>query len=342
MAFEVTEHTVKSARHTTGYLACGSSDAPLLIFVHGWPEQSLSWRHQLPVFAGLGFRCIAPDMRGYGRSATYPRHEDFAQSEIVADMVELLAALGQESAVWIGHDWGSPVVWNIASHHPERTAGVVSLCVPYFAEGFTLHSIVPLVNRAIYPEDEYPAGQWDYMLYYQENFTAACKGFDDNVRNVVKALFRKGNPDAVAYPSLTALVRRSGGWLGNEPWPDLPRDPDVLTEQDLEAYTAALTRNGFFGPDSWYMNHDANRAYSLASPNGGKLGMPALFLHAAYDATCETATNSRFADPMRHDCDDLTEAVVHSGHWMAQEQPVAVNTALAKWLAARLPEYWNS
>jgi pimeloyl-ACP methyl ester carboxylesterase len=342
MAFEVTEHAIKSARHTTGYLACGAPEAPLLIFVHGWPELSLSWRHQLPVFAGLGFRCIAPDMRGYGRSSTYTRHEDFAQPEIVEDMVELFAALGRESAVWIGHDWGSPVVWNIASHHPERTAGVVSLCVPYFAEGFTLHSIVPLVDRAIYREDEYPAGQWDYMLYYQESFDAACKGFDDNVRNVVKALFRKGSSDAVANPSLTATIRRSGGWLGNAPWPDLPRDPAVITEQDLEAYTAALTRNGFFGPDSWYMNHDANRAYSLASHNGGKLEMPALFLHAAYDAVCETTTNSRFADPMRRDCDDLTEVVVNSGHWMAQEQPVAVNIALAKWLAAKLPNYWNS
>ena len=78
MTFPVTEHTVKTNRHTTGYLACGAESAPLLIFCHGWPELSLSWRHQLPVFAGLGFRCIAPDMRGYGRSSTYRRHEDFA------------------------------------------------------------------------------------------------------------------------------------------------------------------------------------------------------------------------------------------------------------------------
>jgi len=56
MTFPVTEHTVKTARHTTGYLACGAETAPLLIFVHGWPELSRSWRHQLPVFAELGFR----------------------------------------------------------------------------------------------------------------------------------------------------------------------------------------------------------------------------------------------------------------------------------------------
>jgi len=60
--------------------------------------------------------------------------------------------------------------------------------------------------------------------------------------------------------------------------------------------------------------------------------MPVLFLHGAYDTTCETMP-VRFAEPMRHYCTDLTEVVVNSGHWMAQEQPVAVNAALAKWLA---------
>ena len=78
MTFPVTEHTLKTQRHTTGYLACGPESGPLLIFCHGWPELSLSWRHQLPAMAALGFRCIAPDMRGYGRSSTYRRHEDFA------------------------------------------------------------------------------------------------------------------------------------------------------------------------------------------------------------------------------------------------------------------------
>ena len=339
MTFPITEHTVKTARHTTGYLACGAEAAPLLIFCHGWPELSLSWRHQLPVFAALGFRCIAPDMRGYGRSSTYTRHEDFAQEHIVADMLELLAALGRERAVWIGHDWGSPVVWNIASHHPEKTVGVASLCVPYLATGFTLDTVVPLVDRALYPEAEYPAGQWDYQFYYEENFDAARRGFDANPRNIVKALFRKGDPKSVGKPSRTSTVRKSGGWFGGGPCPDIARDADVLTDADMEAYTAALTRNGFFGPDSWYMNHKANGAYALTSKNGGKLVMPVLFLHGAYDVTCETMT-SRLAEPMRRDCANLTEVVVRSGHWMAQEQPVAVNSALARWLVAKLPAYW--
>src|SRR5215475_14985328 len=81
MSFPVLEHVVKTARHKTFHLSCGAVDAPLIIFVHGWPELSISWRHQLPCFGDLGFRALAPDMRGYGRSTVHPRHEDYARSE---------------------------------------------------------------------------------------------------------------------------------------------------------------------------------------------------------------------------------------------------------------------
>ena len=90
----ITEHTTKTVRHTTFYLAAGPEKGPLIIFLHGWPELSISWRHQLPALASLGFRAVAPDMRGYGRSGVYSRHEDYAQEHIVRDILELLQSLG--------------------------------------------------------------------------------------------------------------------------------------------------------------------------------------------------------------------------------------------------------
>jgi pimeloyl-ACP methyl ester carboxylesterase len=340
MIFPVTEHSVRTDRHTTFYLACGAADAPVIVFVHGWPELSVSWRHQLSCFAALGFRCIAPDMRGYGRSSVYPHHEDYALEASVSDMLELLDALGRDCAVWVGHDWGSPVVWSLASHFPERCFGVANLCVPYFARGFAPANFVPFIDRSVYPEAAFPAGQWEYMLFYEENFSTASLAFEANVANPVKALFRKGNPALKGQPSRTALVRRDGGWFGGAGIaPDLPRDADVLTEEDLHRYVAALQRNGFFGPDFWYMNHARNVAFASRSVNGGRLAMPVLFLHGAYDYTCETLV-SRLAEPMRQDCGDLTEVVAPSGHRMAQEKPVAVNAALAKWLAGKLPALW--
>lgn len=337
ISYPITEHLLKTDRHTTGYLQCGALDAPLLVFIHGWPELSISWRHQLPVFAALGFRCVAPDMRGYGRSSTYTRHEDFAQPLIVDDMLDLLSSLVRDQAVWIGHDWGSPVVWNMASHHPDKTAGVASLCVPYCPNGFVVENLIQYVDRTVYPEETYPAGQWDYMLYYQESFDKACRQFEANIENVLKAFFRKGNPAGMGKPFRTAEVRRLGGWFGDAPFPDLPRDEDVISEEDLATYTASLTRNGFFGPDSWYMNGKANQDYASLAVNGGNLTMPALFVHAAYDNICDTLT-SKLAEPMREACADLMEEVVKSGHWMAQEKPDELNAVLARWLKVKFGE----
>ncbi len=340
MGFPITEGVVRTPRHTTAYLACGPGDGPPIVFVHGWPELAISWRHQLPAFAALGFRCIAPDMRGYGRSTVHPRTGDYALEPIVADMLELADALGLGRAVWVGHDWGAPVVWSIAAHHADRCLGVANLCVPYIAAGFALPNLVPLVDRAVYPEAEYPAGQWDYQFFYEENFEKSVRDFEADIDATVRALFRSGNPQARTRPSRTATIRRDGGWFGGAGRaPAVPLDQAVLTPADHAQYVAALTRNGFFGPDAWYRNHGANMDYARRAPGGGRLALPVLFLHGAYDQTCMTL-GTPLAGPMRRDCAALTEAVVPSGHWMAQEKPVEVNAALAHWLATKVPGAW--
>ena len=109
-----------------------------------------------------------------------------------------------------------------------------------------------------------------------------------------------------------------------------------FNKAEENAFVDALTRNGFFGPDSWYMNGDANADYGRRSVNGGRLAMPVLFLHASYDVVCMTV-GTKLADPMRAACDDLTEGEVATGHWMAQEKPVEVNRALVRFIAAKRP-----
>ena len=335
----ITEHVVKNNSHTTFYLAEGPEDGPLAIFIHGWPELSISWRHQLPVLGDLGFRVIAPDMRGYGRSSVYENHSDYAQELIVNDMLDLLDSLGREKAIWVGHDWGSPVVWNLASHHPDRCHAVANMCVPYYTIERGLDHTLTLVDRFLYPEDEYPSGQWDYMRLYEESFEEAIAPMDANVHNFTKLLFRKGNPELEGTPARTATSRRDHALFGVRDIPDVPRDGDVVTEEDLSIYVAALERNGFFGPSSWYMNHAANATYAQSAQNDGYVDMPVLFITAQYDYVCECA-HSRLPEPMRNYCRNLTEETIRAGHWVAQEKPVEVNAALVSWLATAVPGVW--
>ena len=330
MSNTISSGTCPSPRHTTHYLQAGDSGAPLIIFIHGWPELSLSWRHQLPFIAALGYHAVAPDMRGYGGSSQYRQHADYALSEAVADMLELLDHLGQDQAIWVGHDWGSPVVWSLARHHPHKCRAVANLCVPYDTLEKGWEGFLPHVDRSVYPEDQFPAGQWEYMRYYEEHFAQATALFDTDPYRLVKALFRRGSGEGQGQPSVTAYTRINNGWFDGVEIPDVPRDADVVTEQDLQTYAAHLKENSFFGPDSWYMNHAANAAYSAAAEQD-QLDMPVLFLHGRYDYTCETVTSS-LAEPMRGKCSNLTEHIVDSGHWMAQEQPDTVNQHLAAWL----------
>ena len=214
MPFPMTEHIVKTKRHTTGYLACGADDAPMLIFVHGWPELSICWRHQLPVFAALGFRCVAPDMRGYGRSSVYRRHEDYAVEHIVPTCSSCWprSAARRRSgsattgaARWSG-TWRAIIRSDCRRGQPLRAVsrGGLHARKPDAAGG----------PRGL-PGGEYPAGQWDYQFFYEESFDKAAPGFEANIRNMVKALFRKGDPDGVGQAvAHRATVRKDGGWFG--------------------------------------------------------------------------------------------------------------------------------
>ena len=339
---QILEGTVRSARHTSFYLSCGPADGTPILFLHGWPELSLSWRGQLPVFGSLGFRAIAPDMRGYGRSSVPADPSAYALEEIVGDVLELLDALEIRSAVFVGHDWGAPVVWSLAQHHPERCLAVAALCVPYLPAGFAPETLIPLADRTIYPESEHPAAQWDYQLFYAEDLAGATSAWEKNVRATVRTLFRAGSPADVGRPAFTAGVRARGGFFGpGAGAPGLPRDEAVLSAAEESAYVASLTRNGFQGPDSWYVNAERNMGFARRARQSWRLEMPVLFVHAAYDAICETL-RSPLAGPMREWCADLEESVVASGHWMAQEKPMEVNAALCQWLGRKVPAAWRA
>ena len=326
---------IETARHRTAWIEAGPADGPPMIFVHGWPELGVVWRAQLDHFAEAGWRCVAPDMRGYGGSAVPTATAAYAVRELVGDMVELHDALGGAPAVWVGHDWGSPVVWSLASHHAGRCRAVANICVPYVARGFALPNLLPQVDRALYPADTYPVGQWDYFLFYREQFARAAQELEADTAATVAALYRTGSPDAIGKPARSASLRANGGRFGAaRRAPAMPRDTAMLSQADYDTLVAAFSATGFGGANAWYMNDAANIAYAAEAPNFGRLALPALFLHAAWDATCNTA-HGRLADPMRADCADLSEVKIEGGHELMLERPAEVNDAIAEWLAAK-------
>ena len=102
-----------------------------VILCHGFPELAYSWRHQLPALAEAGYRAVAPDMRGYGESSIPAEIEAYDVITLTRDLVGLLDDLGEERAVFVGHDWGANVTWTLALTEPERVEAVVGMSAPH-------------------------------------------------------------------------------------------------------------------------------------------------------------------------------------------------------------------
>ena len=205
------------------------------------------------------------------------------------------------------HDWGSPVVWGIASHHPDRY-GVANLCGVLFRR---MANFFGLIDREVYPADQYPLGQWDYQVFYlswtrpSSKPTSTPRSSCSSARAIRPAPASRRLPPgsgatAAGFPAASPRTCRAGGGSPQR--------------GDLRAYAASLKRNGFFGPTLAGYEPPGRR---LPGPRGQRrlrLTMPVLFLHAEYDWSARPCAR-RWPSRMR---DNLTEAVPATGHWMAQ------------------------
>jgi pimeloyl-ACP methyl ester carboxylesterase len=328
----LTDATFSSLRHKTHYHEAGASDGPLMFFLHGWPEIGLVWRAQMEAFASEGWHCIAPDMRGYGGSSAPTPSEAYALKEVVDDMVELHDHVGANPAIWVGHDLGSPVVGAIAAQHPKRSRGVVFISVPYAPQAFALPNLLPLIDRKLYPADQYPDGQWDYYRFYLTNFDQTVADFDADIPASLAAIYRSGNTKSVGKVYRSAIITRNGGWFGSEHHaPAVQPDPALWPDADFASLAGAFRVAGFRPGNSWYLNDAANIAYAHAAPDGGRLRQPVLFINGELDGLCDI-THSDFGEPMRSACQDLTVISLPSGHWLPLERKAEVVQAVRSWL----------
>jgi pimeloyl-ACP methyl ester carboxylesterase len=222
---------------------------------HGFPESWYSWRHQLDALPAAGYRAVAMDMRGYGRSSKPAEVAAYRITELVEDCVGVVKALGESSAVIVGHDWGSAVAWTAAWTRSEVFRGVASLSVPFGARGLLglpgdpFGEVRPsVVQRELAGPD---------LLFYQEYFclpgAVAEREAEADLRTWLTGLLYGGSANAPLPPELagvdlTALpgemvrevlraamcVPRGGGFGGLFHQPE--KLPAWLGEDDLNFY----------------------------------------------------------------------------------------------------------
>ncbi|KAF4614334.1 hypothetical protein G7Y89_g15404 [Cudoniella acicularis] len=326
------------------YLAAGPINGPLILFIHGWPATAITWKKQIDAFAALGFYAIAPDMPGYGKSTSRRVIEDYSQEAIVEGMMALLAATGRSAAIWVGHDWGAGVTSSIATQHPSAVKALVNICVPYRTIELGWEGFLPLVDRELYPIDEYELGQWDYMANYEEIFEKTVEWFEQDIAGLCKACMQLTTKAPSSLLSPFATIRKSGwfGGLAKPPSVDM-LGPPMLAAEAFDSYVKDMETTGFWPGSAYYMNYARNAEYDrkTASANLGGIALqkPVLFIHAAWDTELATKT-SRLVGPMREACENLTEVTVEAGHWVQHEKAGEANAALIRFIVEEVPSEW--
>ncbi|SOB88455.1 alpha/beta fold hydrolase [Streptomyces sp. 1331.2] len=296
---------------------------PLVLLVHGFPESWYSWRRQLPALAAAGYRAVALDVRGYGRSSKPAATEAYRMLDLVEDNVALVRALGEEQAVVVGHDWGSGIAAASALLNPEVFRAVGLLSVPYAPPGGPRPSDVFA---------QMGGDQEFYVSYFQEPGRAEAE-MEPDLRGWLAGFYAAMSADTMPAQGEPDphFVARTGGRLRDR-FPD-GKLPAWLTEDDLDVYAGEFERTGMTGALNRYRNMDRDWE-DLARYDGAPITQPSLFIGGALDASTTWMADAIDAYPATLPALAASHILDGCGHWIQQERPEEVNRLLTAWLAS--------
>jgi pimeloyl-ACP methyl ester carboxylesterase len=304
-----------------------AGEGPLVVLCHGFPESWYSWRHQLVALAEAGYHAVAPDQRGYGQTDRPEAIDQYTLLHLVGDVVGLLDALKEPTAVIAGHDWGAPVAWHAALLRPDRFRAVIGLSVPYRPRGSARPTtVMPQTADAMF-----------YQLYFQTPGVAEAE-LERDPRESIRRLLYWGSGDAPrgAERAIGAggvgMVQRGGGFLRGLSAPaDLP---SWLAAADVDFYAKEFARTGFRGGLNWYRNIDRN--WELFAPwAGARVTVPALYVAGDRDLVVAFRGMDQLLPALKQFVPQLERTLMlpGCGHWTQQERPAEVNAAMLSFLA---------
>jgi pimeloyl-ACP methyl ester carboxylesterase len=315
----ISERTIETNGVQLHTLEAGEPGAPVVVLAHGFPETSYSWRHQIPVLAAAGYHVLAPDQRGYGRTSGPADIAAYNVADLSADLIGLLDDVDADEAVFIGHDWGSSVVWGSAQLHPERVAAVVGMSVPPVPRS----KVAPTkAFRTIFGENFF------YMLYFQEPGVADAELGGDPRRTITRmlnGLTRSDDPSA----ALRMIQPGPAGFI--ERLSESDELPDWITEAEIDHYVAEFTRTGFTGGLNWYRNLDRNWEL-MADPPAATIDVPAMFIGGTADPVLSFMRSDRATEVVTGRYREVL--IEGAGHWLQQEKPDQVNELLLDFLSS--------
>lgn len=293
---------------------------PPVVFCHGFPHTWYVWNRQLPAVAGAGFRAVAPDMRGYGRTDAPAGISSYTNAEAVADLVGLLDDMGEEKAVFVGLDFGAALTWELALRRPDRVRAIVVFNNPF-------------LGRA----KRKPSDLWQklaeshflHVHYFQEPGPADAE-LNGRPRDFLSSVYFALSGD---FHYLDIWNNPAGeGYL--DVLPSAPALPWTwLSKDDFETLAAEFGRTGFTGGLNWYraldLNWELTEAYHSAN-----VEVPTFFAYGERDCDLEGFSGPDPIGTMKSRVPDLREvvAIPEAGHLVQLEKTAEVNALLTRFL----------
>jgi pimeloyl-ACP methyl ester carboxylesterase len=314
------QQRVVSANHIRIHLV-EQGAGPMVLFVHGFPESWYSWRHQLGAVAEAGFRAVAIDVRGYGRSAKPMAVSSYRMLAHVADNLGVVHALGETNAVIVGHDWGSPMAAASALLRPDVFRAVALLSVPYSPSGPTRPTEA---FRTLAGDEEF------YINYFQEPGRAEAE-IEEDVRGWLTGFYVAASADALPTPDGRTIATVAAGGRLRDRFVIPDHLPAWLTEDDLDIYVGEFERSGFSGPLNRYRNVDSDWE-DLAVWRGCPITVPSLFIGGDRDGPTLWGAGAIARFPETLPALRGSHVLEGCGHWTQQERAADVNHLLTGFL----------
>ena len=304
---------------------------PLVVLCHGYPGLWYSWRQQLPALAAAGYRAIAPDMRGYGRSSRPRNRDDYGFDSTSADVLAIIDDCGADQAVLVGHDFGANLAWHMGIHYPERLRAIAPLCVPYDMELAGGCDVLPSQLFADIAENHF-----FHMHYYQADGIAESHTLGREREFLLRlfwALSAGGRLlDWSDHPSEgSRYVDVLAAPPCDPPWPWLSAED---FDYYLQEYLYAGPELAFAGGINSYRAMDRNWQLYRDTAHA-EVRLPTLFVGGAADPVIQLAGDDPLA-ATREKVRDLRgmELIPGAGHFVQQEAPGALNRLLLAFLAS--------
>lgn len=287
-----------------------------VVFCHGFPHTGFMWHHQVEALAAAGYRAIAPDLRGYGRTDVPADPEAYTNEAVIGDLLALLDDIGAEKAVFVGLDFGAQLVWELSLRAPDRVAAVMVLNNPFAPRP-------PRPPSAFWTKAA--ERQFLHLSYFQEPGVADV----ELAARTREFLGRVYYSLSGAYHYLDTWKNPPGlGYL--DVLPEAPEMPwPWLTQAELDTLVEEFERTGFTGGLNWYRNLDRNWELTAAYADA-KVPVPAFFLYGEHDPDMEGFSGRDPLATMRAHVPDLRKVVEvpGAGHLVQLEDPKAVNDFL--------------